>query len=789
MAQPAKIRKFNPGLYQSDAAVKKDFVVRHEAFEKVMEVIEGNLEGPSCEHVLLVGARGQGKTMLLARVKAELTSPPRHRKSLARDLLPIRFMEESYEIWNVADFWLEAMAYTAGALGDEARAGDLRTERRLLAESDAAPRTIAKAAREAVLEAAGGRKLVLMIENLEPLCDAVAGRGRIRRTGIGWLRETLAPCRERVMVLATATSLFEGLGRRQTFFKTTISLPPLDTNGCEALLAHLGQKRKDAKALEILTGGNPRLLAIVGSFAHEASIDRLTNDLVSLIDEHTDYFKNYLENLARGERRVFVALADLWRPATTKEVAARTRMDRRTASALLSKLTDDGVVRKERGHDGKFRYFATMRLVSIYHKLRRGGDKDVVMPSLFRFMTVCYAEAPEVAAKLHDSVLSETGLTEETQREVSEIIASALNEAAARKDARGLLADSEEVLRRFGGNGRGPASQLATAGTQKGYAHAELCNHEGALAAWNEVISSYSESDDLETRAQVAWALLGTANIHRVEDDPKRAAESYDRALSMLEESTDPALRLVAGRALLLRGAHHVDCNATEEARESFEQAFRALDVQSNLGERLSWYAIVCLTALQPNVNAQYAQRVYDPVVQRLRQDSPTTATVANETASPPDKGWYTRWLRANILLALDEHAAALEMFHQAYLYYDPTDAKMIDGLLAFADQVAAVDSDSLSERLQQMLASDKEKAQHISPLVWALGGVEGAKHANLSAEVMAFSNDLRARFERVRRRRAALRSTRKVAPRLVSNLLVKALDEAERLWDRWKRS
>ena len=43
--------------------------------------------------------------MLLARVAAEL----RTNDELSRSLLPVRFMEESHEIFDISDFWLEAL--------------------------------------------------------------------------------------------------------------------------------------------------------------------------------------------------------------------------------------------------------------------------------------------------------------------------------------------------------------------------------------------------------------------------------------------------------------------------------------------------------------------------------------------------------------------------------------------------------------------------------------------------------------------------------------------------------
>ena len=66
------IRKFNPGTLQSDDEIRAQFVVRQHELDIVLEVLRGNIESPSCQHVLIVAPRGRGKTMLLARVAAEL---------------------------------------------------------------------------------------------------------------------------------------------------------------------------------------------------------------------------------------------------------------------------------------------------------------------------------------------------------------------------------------------------------------------------------------------------------------------------------------------------------------------------------------------------------------------------------------------------------------------------------------------------------------------------------------------------------------------------------------------
>ena len=80
-------------------------MVRNHEFGMVLEVLRGNTESSSCQHILVVGPRGRGKTMLLARVAAEIRTDD----ELSARLLPVRFMEESQEISGIADFWLETL--------------------------------------------------------------------------------------------------------------------------------------------------------------------------------------------------------------------------------------------------------------------------------------------------------------------------------------------------------------------------------------------------------------------------------------------------------------------------------------------------------------------------------------------------------------------------------------------------------------------------------------------------------------------------------------------------------
>ena len=387
--QPRRIRKFNPGTFQSDEELSRQFVVRKHELDVVLEVLRGNVGAPSCQHVLLVAPRGRGKTMLLARVAAEL----RTSRELSERLLPVRFMEESQEIFNIGDFWLETLFHLAREIGKN----DPEIARELGdTHADLAARwrgkELEERARAAALDATDrlGKRIVLMVENLQTLCGDVDD-------DFGWkLRKTLQS-EPRIVLLATATSRFKGLDdAREPFFELfrIIRLDPLDTEECRCLWQAVNDDTasgREIRPLEILTGGNPRLLVIVAGFAQHRSMSQLMENLVGLIDDHTEYFRSHLEGFAKTERRVYLSVIDLWQPSSTGEIAARARMDVRAVSTLLGRLVNRGAVVVE-GSGKKRLYAAAERLYSIYYKLRRERDEAVVVQNLILFLVVFHTE-------------------------------------------------------------------------------------------------------------------------------------------------------------------------------------------------------------------------------------------------------------------------------------------------------------------------------------------------------------------------------------------------------------
>jgi len=525
------IRKFNPGTFQSDDEVVRQFVVRQAELNLVLEVIRGNTDSPSCQHVLVVGPRGRGKTMLLARVGAELRTD----NALSERLFPVRFMEESQEIANLADFWIEALFHLAHANAT----GNAEFSRDLLAtHADLTARwrdtNIEECARAAFLEAADrlDRRVVLMVENLQSLCRDVGD-------DFGWrLRETLQS-EPRIMLLATATSRFKGLDDAQRpFFELfrIVELEPLSTDACRRLWNMVSgdeQTSREIKPLRILTGGSPRLLVIVATFARHRSLRQLLEDLVTLVDDHTEYFRSHLEVLAKTERRVYLAVIDLWQSSSAQEIAARARMDIRIVSALIARLVDRGaVVAEETGR--KRRYAAAERLYSIYYKLRRERDEAALVRNLIQFMTVFYRSDELESAN--------EGITHRQ-----------------RGEPKAGLAACHDLVARFGANSA-PELQVRVSRVllDKGDRQVEIDQAEEVLQTCNELDRRFAEAIDNESSvlAFLRWrAKWMRTHVLLVLNEHPAALSVFQSLCAMFAVGNEAMLREMLARVPILIAA------------------------------------------------------------------------------------------------------------------------------------------------------------------------------------------------------------------------------------------
>lgn len=552
-------KSYNPG-FLTDDELRALFCVRVGEFESLVETLRENT-GESNQHVIVVGPRGSGKTTLLLRVALEVRSDP----ELSSQLYPIVFAEESYSVSTCGEFWLECLSrlaqqapYRAGEPDLRRTLEDIRGERndRVLRE-----RCLGVLLNFAERE---GKRLVLHVENLDMLFSDMMD------PEAEWcLRKTLQT-EPRIMMMGSATIRFGEIDRPDRalydLFRV-LTLRPLDRKESAVLCERVAGNAVDdgvVRRLQILTGGSPRLLAIVARFGAAKSFGTLLSDLLDLVDEHTAYFKSHLDSLPAQERRVYLALLALWKPATAREVAERARMETSKCSAQLRRLMGRGVVSDAGGTDRRKQYYVSERLYNIYYLLRRSRGMDSLVAALVQFMDAYYS--PTELQGIVDDMVAELGAVDPHTRLVYDAALERFSSLPAL--AWHFYRSHRDRLPRAVTTIIEDASYLL----DKGGSRFENGDLHGALSVLQELSRKFGKHQAPIVRDSIVRALANKGIILMRLEKYEEAMSAFDEAIKMFETRDSPELRPVAATALLNKSFLLARGGRTQEAIDVCDQ-------------------------------------------------------------------------------------------------------------------------------------------------------------------------------------------------------------------------
>ena len=359
-------RLYNPAQL-TRGELKASFVARQNTLARMLDLIGEQPPGHPCQHMMIVGPRGMGKTTLGLRFLHEIEDTP----ELAAQWRPVAFHEENYEIGDLADFWLAALRHLAQATGDPRWAN--RAE--ALARDETDTYRCEGYALSALMDYCqeSGKRLVLFVENI----DIVFSQFRDEREAHA-LRAALIE-RSELLLLGSANTVFQAIRSRgeafYEFFRLFIleGLGPEETRRVFAALSEEDPDREPGRleTMRRLTGGNPRLLGLACRMLIESPLGSAFEDLERLIDEQTPYFKARIEELPVQARKVFHCLAEGWRPMLAREVSEAAKLSSSHASAQLKQLVNRGYARELRlPNEKRARYEVGDRFYNIYYLLR-----------------------------------------------------------------------------------------------------------------------------------------------------------------------------------------------------------------------------------------------------------------------------------------------------------------------------------------------------------------------------------------------------------------------------------
>ena len=401
-------RLYNPAQLTPDE-LKASFVAREDMLADMLRLIGEQPADRPCQHVMLIGPRGMGKTTLGLRFLHAIGDTP----GLAVRWQPVAFYEESYEIGDLADFWLAALRHLTRTTHDPRWADRADA----LARDEGDTERLAAYALSALLDFCreSGKRLILFVENLDIIFRQVRDEREIHA-----LRATLIE-RPDILLLGSANAVFQAIrGRGEPFYEffRLFILEGIGQEDAHRILASLAggeggseipeamkRERGRLETIRRLTGGNPRLLVLACRMLIESPLGSAFEDLERLVDEQTPYFKSRIEELPIQARKVFHCLAEGWRPMLAKEVAGATKLGSSHASAQLRQLVEKGYAREVRLPKVKrVRYEVSDRFYNIYYLLRFSRAERVRLERLVTFLHDLFG--PAGMRKMYPAVLA-----------------------------------------------------------------------------------------------------------------------------------------------------------------------------------------------------------------------------------------------------------------------------------------------------------------------------------------------------------------------------------------------
>ena len=660
-------RKYNPGFLTDDELVAS-FCVRTQEFASMVEALRDS-SGSANTHQIVIGPRGSGKTSLLLRVAAEI----RRDTGLSARFFPVVFAEESYEVSTAGEFWLECLSRLADQAPPEDDGPDLRRThedlRRIEDDRMLGDRCLG------VLQDFADRqrkRLVLVVENLNMMF------GDIGDPETGWqLRHTLQTD-PRFLLLASATSRFDEIDKRGRAFYDLFrqqTLRPLDTEDCAALWrAVSGQDRavRTIQALRILTGGSPRLLTIVARFGGELSFRELMADLLDLVDDHTEYFKSHLDALPAQERRVYLALAELWKPATTREIAERARLDTSKCSAHLARLTERGAVEVTGGSPRRKLYYLAERLYNIYYLMRRARGPAPIIEALIRFMEGWYSadELKAFGIRLAREAVGFDSVTLSLGRTAFERLLELPSLAPHREE---LLSIAPATLADMTGGlsdiSEKPLSAIDLA--WKANALMERGRLQEALSAWDDLAQHCASSDATQEREFVAVALYKKGLTLSRMNNKGEGIAVWDEVVRRFGNSVAPVAQEVVAVSLASMGTAFAQLNRLEEALDAYSEVFRKyrLSSRQTLQDAVSTALLGKSSVLAALNRLEDALAVCDEVLQRNQNETALESMEAVATALV---------IKSSVLEGLDRFESASAVWNQTVKKFGGSDEPML---------------------------------------------------------------------------------------------------------------
>ncbi|HEX8565345.1 MAG TPA: tetratricopeptide repeat protein [Pyrinomonadaceae bacterium] len=372
---------YNPDL-MSEADIKATFVARQSLVDELVNLIKRQPDGAGVQHVVILAPRGMGKTTMLLIIQFAVKD-----RGLAEQWQVVRFPEESYNIYDLSDFWIQILQH----LATDTKDNELQQQIEKLPSEYPNNEDLQEVTYALIKDwrRKNKKRILVLVDNFDQILQQINDERDNAR-----LRDVLMNDGA-IMLIGGATTFFhEARAYDQplyNFFKIE-NLNDLSFEQMEELLIRraeldgrkdfdkvLEKQRPKLRALEFFSGGNPRLVLMLYRVITSTKMNDVMNGLEKLLDEVTPYYKAKVEALPPQQRKILDLIARessrTNEGLTPGEIAKQTRLSPNQASAQLKRLVETGHIRAANLRGRNTYYTLSEKLYAIWHQMRFGRNR------------------------------------------------------------------------------------------------------------------------------------------------------------------------------------------------------------------------------------------------------------------------------------------------------------------------------------------------------------------------------------------------------------------------------
>jgi DNA-binding transcriptional ArsR family regulator len=411
LAQQLALSTFTPST-MPPTVLEGMFVQREQLLQSIVQELSESVDDTK-KFLMLVGARGMGKTHLVSLVYHRLKQKP----ELGEKLLIAWLREEEYGV----NSWLYLIVEILRSLGLEG----VETETQITKLANLPIGDAEYLADRVLREVIGDRTLLIITENIDKLLFGLGEKEQWKFRA--FLQETNC-----CSILATTPKISQDTGRKEKpffGFFTPIHLPVLTHVDAVAMLINIanlsgnsglvkfletveGQSR--VRALHHLAGGNPRVYALFAQLVTEESLEALLPAVLEMLDKLTPYYQSRVESLGQSDdqQKIVMYLTRETRAVTVKEITAQCFISSdRTTSNALKKLKEKGyVISTQKGREVFYEISEVLMRLCLEMKNARSGN----LKFWIDFLRIWYRQKPKDDLKNSYKQNGVIGFPEET---------------------------------------------------------------------------------------------------------------------------------------------------------------------------------------------------------------------------------------------------------------------------------------------------------------------------------------------------------------------------------------